>query len=263
MKTSISFLLLLRAEVYKVLHNKHVVTLVLSPLVISLLILLFVAYKSRAGLFDETLPTYTADPWLMLWGRYTLPLFSLLLPSFVVTLSYIVCDIEFRNDNIRMLLAFPAPKWRLYLSKVSALAMLIFILIVTTWIGFVLGGFLLGGLVPVYQFADYPVCVASGQVALRTLLASFSVGALGLLVSLLTRNFTMPILLGCFFTGIAVFVTNEAIGQYLPFATFTYIASIRPTEDLTTFALRDMLNILWGIVALLAGFLCFSSEKKL
>lgn len=263
MKTSITFPLLLQAEVYKLLHNRHAVALALSPLVISLLMLLFTVYKSRAGLFDETHPTFTANPWLMLWGRYTLPLFSLLLPPLVVTLSYITCDIEFRNDNIRMLFAFPIAKWRLYLSKVSAIAILISILIATTGISFVLGGYLLGALLPAYQFADHPVWIASAQVAVRTLLAAFSVGALGLLISLLSRSFTMPILLACFFTGIAVFVTNENIGQYLPFVTFTYIASIHPIEDLTTFAMRDISNILWGIATLLAGFLFFSPEKKI
>ena len=70
------------------------------------------------------------------------------------------------------------------------------------------------------------------------------------------------ILLGFFFTAFAVFMTNEPSGAYLPFVTFTYLASIRPVEELTSFALRDVVNLLsWGI-ALVIGYLCFTPEKK-
>lgn len=52
----------------------------------------------------------------MIWSRYTLPLLSLVLPPTIVILSYMVCELEFQNDNIE--LSFPIVKWKLYLSKV-------------------------------------------------------------------------------------------------------------------------------------------------
>lgn len=263
MSSFIFFPRLLQAEIYKTLRSKHIMMLVLSPLLISALLLLYVIFKNHAGLFNETILAYEGNPWLTFWSRYTLPLFSLLLPPIVITLSYIVCDMEFRNDNIRMLFAFPVTKWRLYLSKVSVIIILVAILIFTTWIAFVLGGYLLGYLIPAYQFAAHPIWTESLQVLLRILLASFSVGTFGLLVSLLSRSFTIPILLGCFLTALAVFVTNETVGEYLPFATFTYIASVRPIEELTTFGQRDIINILFGIIALLIGYISITPEKQL
>lgn len=78
------------------------------------------------------------------------------------------------------------------------------------------------------------------QVTSRVLLASFSVGAIQLLISLLSRNFTLPILSCILLTAIALFVTNDPLGSYLPFVTYTYIASIRPIEELTKYTTRDV-----------------------
>lgn len=262
MKSFIPLSKILQAEVYKTLRNRRIVTLLLSPLVFYLLILLYAIYKGRTGLLDATAFAYDANPWLMIWSRYTLPLLSLVLPPAIVILSYMVCELEFQNDNIRTLFALPIVKWKLYLSKVLSLSLLTAILCLVTWLGFILGGYLLGLLIPAYKFTDYSIWIGSIQLLGRILLASLSVGALGLIVSLLTRSFTLPILLGFFLTAFAVFITNEPSGAYLSFATFTYLASIRPVEELTSFALRDVVNLLsWGI-ALVIGYRCFTPEKK-
>ena len=262
MKSLISLSNILQAEVYKTLRNRRIVTILLSPLVLYLLILLYAIYKGRTGLLDATAIVYDGNPWLMIWSRYTLPLLSFVLPPAIVILSYMVCELEFQNDNIRTFFALPIVKWKLYLSKVLSLSLLTVILCLVTWLGFILGGYLLGLLIPAYKFTDYSIWIGSIQLLGRILLASLSIGALGLIVSLLARSFTLPILLGFFLTAFAVFMANEPSGAYLPFVTFTYLASIRPVEELTSFALRDVVNLLsWGI-ALVIGYLCFTPEKK-
>lgn len=105
MKPLVSFSSMLRAELYKTLRNGRILMILLSPLAIYLLLFFYVTYKGREGLFNYTMPVYEGDPWLMLWSRYTLPFFSLIIPIAVVTLSYLICEIEFQNDNIRALFA--------------------------------------------------------------------------------------------------------------------------------------------------------------
>lgn len=88
MKSLISLSNILQAEVYKTLRNRRIVTILLSPLVFYLLILLYAIYKGRTGLLDVTAIVYDGNPWLMIWSRYTLPLLSFVLPPAIVILSY-------------------------------------------------------------------------------------------------------------------------------------------------------------------------------
>lgn len=236
--------------------------LLFSPLPIYFLLILYVTYKGREVLFDYTAFAYDGNPWSMVWGRYALPFFCLVVPPSIVILSYLICELEFHNDNIRSLFSLPIFRWKLYLSKVFVLSLLTVIFCIVVWISFVLGGYLLGLLIPTYKFTAYSIWLPSVQILLRALLASLSVGAFGIVVSLLSRDFTLPILLGFFLTAFAVFVTNEPVGEYLPFATFTYLASVRPVDELTRFATRDVVNIVFWCIAMFIGYKCFLPEKK-
>lgn len=62
MKSHISLSNILQAEVYKTLRNRRIVTLLLSPLVFYLLILLYAIYKGRTGLLDATAFAYDGNP---------------------------------------------------------------------------------------------------------------------------------------------------------------------------------------------------------
>ena len=117
MKSNISLSNFLSAEIYKVFHNKLVVMLLLSPLIVYLLVLLYLTFKGWSGLFDYAQPRYTENPWMLIWSRHVLPIFSFMLPLSVTILSYLICEIEFQNDNIRTLLSFPIVRWKSYLSK--------------------------------------------------------------------------------------------------------------------------------------------------
>lgn len=262
MKIHISLLNIIRAEVYKASRSKLIIGTLLSPLVVYLLMSIYIIYKGRDGLFDYTALAYSGDPWLMVWSRYTLPLFSLMFPLILIVLSYLICEFEFQNNNIRSLFSFPIVWWKLYLSKFIVLSVLIIALCIITWSGFVLFGYLLGEVIPAYRFAEYAIGLSSSLVMLRALLASFCVGVFGLVVSLLTRNFTIPILLGVFLTASAIFVTNESVGEFIPFTTFTYLASVRPIDELTSFTTRDVINIGFLCIAMPIGYISFTPEKR-
>ncbi len=261
MKPLVSFSSMLRAELYKTLRNGRILMILLSPLAIYLLLFLYVTFKGREGLFNYTMPAYEGDPWLMLWSRYTLPFFSLIIPIAVVTLSYLICEIEFQNDNIRTLFALPIAKWKLYLSKTSVLSLLIAIFSIHIWLCFVLGGYLLELLIPVYPFGAYAVWGPSIAVWGRAIPAMLLIGVFGLIVSLLSRNFTLPVLLALFFTVLAVFTSNEPAGKYLPFTTLTYLASPHTVAELTALAERDVINLSLLVISLFIGYRCFTPAK--
>lgn len=262
MKPLVSFSSMLRAELYKTLRNGRILMNLLSPLAIYLLLFFYVTYKGQEGLFNYTMPVYEGDPWLMLWSRYTLPFFSLFIPIAVVTLSYLICEIEFQNDNIRALFAHPIAKWKLYLSKTSVLSLLIAIFSILIWLCFVLGGYLLELLIPAYPFGAYAVWGPSIAVWGRAIPAMLLIGVFGLIVSLLSRNFTLPVLLALFFTVLAVFTSNEPAGKYLPFTTLTYLASPHTVAELTAFSERDVINLLFLCISPFIGYRCFTPEKR-
>lgn len=262
MKSKLSLSALCGAEIYKVFHNRIIVSCLLSPLLVYLLALIYMLYKGRSGLFGYEMPQYVGNPWMTIWSRHSFPFLSLMLPLVVTVVSYLLCEIEFQNDNIRSLFSLPVTKWKLYLSKVLVLFFLIVIVSVITWAGFILGGYLLGFLMPAYPFAEYAVWLPSLQILSRILLASFCVGMIELVFSLFSRNFTLPVISCILLTGIAIFVTNEPIGSYLPFATYTYIGSVRPIEELMGYDMRDIANLILLGGGMVLGYIYFTPEKR-
>ena len=87
------------------------------------------------------------------------------------------------------------------------------------------------------------------------------IGVFGLIVSLLSRNFTLPVLLALFFTVLAVFTSNEPAGKYLPFTTLTYLASPHTVAELTALAERDVINLSLLVISLFIGYRCFTPAK--
>ncbi|WP_373812693.1 MULTISPECIES: ABC transporter permease [Bacteroidales] len=263
MNSNISLLQLCRAEIYKVSHNRRVVTILFSLFGVCFLSLLYATYKSSVGLFNYEMPHYEGNPWMMIWSRYTLPILSFMFPLAVVILSYLICEIEFQNNNIRSLFSLPVDRWKLYLSKVLVLFSLILMLCIVTWLGFILCGYLFGILVPAYRFIDYPVWISSAQIMSRALLASCCVGTIGLVLSLLSRNFTLPILTCILLASISLFIANEPLGNYVPFATYAHLATLLPVEKLVSYGTRDFVNVvLCGIITIL-GYTCFAPQKRI
>lgn len=263
MNSNISLLQLCRAEIYKVANNRLIVTILFSILGVCFLCLLYATYKSSVGLFNYEMPHYEGNPWMMIWSRYTLPIFALVFPLAVVILSYLICEIEFQNNNIRSLFSLPVVRWKLYLSKILVLFLLILILCIVTWLGFILCGYLFGVLVPAYRFTDYTIWIPSAQIISRALLASCCVGTIGLLLSLLSRNFTLPILTCVLLTSISLFIASKPLGNYVPFATYAHLASQLPVEELVSYGTRDFVNIaMCGVITIL-GYACFDPQKRI
>ncbi|MCI5561347.1 MAG: ABC transporter permease [Phocaeicola sp.] len=263
MNSNISLLQLCRAEIYKVSHNRLIVTVLFSLFGVCFLSLLYAIYKSSIGLFNYEMPHYEGNPWMMIWSRYTLPIFSLMFPLAVVILSYLICEIEFQNNNIRSLFSLPVVRWKLYLSKILVLFLLILMLCIFTWLGFILCGYLYGVLIPAYRFIDYPVWISSAQIMSRALLASCCVGTIGLVLSLLSRNFTLPILACILLTSISLFIANKPLGNYVPFATYAHLATLLPVEELVSYGTRDFTNVALCSVITILGYSCFDPQKRI
>ena len=132
-------------------------------------------------------------------------------PLILIVLSYLICEFEFQNNNIRSLFSFPIVWWKLYLSKFIVLSVLIIALCIITWSGFVLFGYLLGRWFLHIDLLNMLLGYPRSLVMLRALLASFCVGVFGLVVSLLTRNFTIPNLVRSILDSIRHFC-NKRIG---------------------------------------------------
>lgn len=263
MNSTISLLKLCKAEIYKVSHNKLIVTVLFSLLAVCFFTFLYVTYKASEGLFNYAMLHYEGSPWMLVWSRYTLPILALMFPLAVVILSYLICEIEFQNNNIRSLFSLPVARWKLYLSKVLVLFLLIFVLCIVTWLGFVLLGYLLGALVPAYRFIDYPIWISSAQIMTRAFLASCCVGTIGLVLSLLSRNFTLPILVAILLASVSLIIANRPLGNYLPFATYAHLATLLPVDVLVSYGTRDLVNVILCAVVTFLGYYCFVPQKRI
>ncbi len=261
MKHKIGFINILKAELYKVFGNKGLLSSILLPTVALFLLFLYLLYSNRAILFRTDIH-YPENPWILFFGRQTLPVLSLLMPIIIGLISFSICDIEYRNNNLRFLFSMPIRKSHLYLSKLLTLLTLITSTCVITCSVFIICGYCYELLIPAYKFSQYYDAITPLIILSKIVLTSLCVGIMQLYLSLLFRNLIIPIFICVFFTIMAIFIQNETYNVYFPFCTYTRIASAYSTDIISHYEKADLVNAILFLCFSVAGYFAFSPYKK-
>ncbi|MGM1047278.1 MAG: ABC transporter permease [Bacillota bacterium] len=203
------------AEWLKLRHSRISLVLAILP-VISLLIGGFNFYVNQAAL---------QNGWYSLWTQVSLFYGEFFLPILIAICCAYVCRLEHANRNWNMILASPLPITNLFIAKL----IIVSILILSAQTLFMVMYWLAGQLFSI----PGPFPMETVIWSLRGWIASISIAALQLGLSIRIRSFATPIGLAlcAVFLGLGMYVLK--IGMLFPFSLLTIGMSVLSQQDLT------------------------------
>lgn len=203
------------AEWLKLRHSRISLVLAILP-VISLLIGGFNFYVNQAAL---------QNGWYSLWTQVSLFYGEFFLPILIAICCAYVCRLEHANRNWNMILASPLPIISLFIAKL----IIVGILILSAQTLFMVMYWSAGQLFSI----PGPFPMETVIWSLRGWIASISIAALQLGLSIRIRSFATPIGLAlcAVFLGLGMYVLK--IGMLFPFSLLTIGMSVLSQQDLT------------------------------
>lgn len=214
-----TFLLSLHSEYYKTRKTLAFWGAIILP--IFLCSVVFVAYYFKA---DAILKKLGSAPPAAIWGQYAFMIIgvmgTLLLPMYLIFMTYSVNNIEHKADTWKSLFSLPIPKWSIYFSKffytilLVGLSMLLFV-------GLTLGyGVLLNYLIPKYHLLDADMAKISKGIAaiyFKLFLSSLGIISIQFLMSLVWKDFLKPMGIGFLLFVVSIMILKWEYSYLLPF----------------------------------------------
>jgi hypothetical protein len=257
------FILSLQSEFYKSRKTLGFWSAILLPLILMLLV--------SFGFFVKA-DKLAAMPPVAIWAQFfAIPIGimgGLLLPIYVIFISYSVNSIEHKSDTWKTLFTLPIAKWSIYGAKFFYAVFLIFLTLMLfatfTWAF----GNLLGMIQPKLKFSGYHMEKEIFQVYIKLFLASLGIVSLQFLMSLVWRDFMKPMGLGFVAFIIGVILAQTAKWEYA--YTFPYSQPLlaiigtgkkmKNTVDFEIFTTDVLFSISTAIVIFIIGY--FIVERR-
>ena len=210
------FISIFKAEHYKTKGNIAVLLFLLCPFIPTAYIYVgkFIeAYKAtKAGEFSE----YSGNPWIIIAkGLLILYLFY---PILVSILAYSLCDMEYRNKNFKRLFTLPYPIHTIFASKILFLIEVVLLSSLIAYVSFVFGGFALSYIFPQFSFQNYDIRLACLIFHIRLFISLLSVLLIQYSISLIFKNFVVPVGFGCFMFVFSLLSMRSEKNYLNPFA---------------------------------------------
>jgi len=202
-----------KAEHYKTKRNLAVWIILLYPLLVTLLVSLYI--YSRAGDFGVEKINY--NPWILLSGRYIFYTFYNIFPILTAILCYSLFEIEYGQNNFRLIFTMPYKRWSIYISKMLFLAEIILLSVIVGYVSFLSSGYLLERLIPVLTFSDYNIAPLCANYFLRLYIALLLVAFVQFFFNMKFKNFVVPIGISCFMVILAMVAFNAKYGFLIPY----------------------------------------------
>ena len=214
-----TFLLSLHSEYYKTRKTLAFWGAIILPLFLCSVV--FVSYYFKA---DDILKKIGSAPPDAIWGQYASMIIgvmgTLLLPMYVIFMTYSVNNIEHKADTWKSIFSLPIPKWSIYFSKVTYTILLV-ALSMFLFVAFTLGyGFLLNYLVPKYHLLDANLTKVSKGIAtiyFKLFLSSLGIISIQFLMSLVWKDFLKPMGIGFLLFVVSIMILKWEYSYLLPF----------------------------------------------
>lgn len=209
------FLLSLQSEFYKSRKTLGFWSAILLPLI--LISLIFIGFYTHSA-------KLAGMPGLMLWMQFAGAVLNimggLLLPIFVIFISYSVNAVEHKADTWKTLFSLPIPKWSVYSAKFVYALLLVFMslfLFALFTIGF---GNLLGVLKPELKLTQVHIEATLFEIYFKLFLSALGILSIQFLLSLLWSDFLKPMGIGfvCFIVGVISVSVNWDYAYMIPYA---------------------------------------------
>jgi hypothetical protein len=209
------FILSLRSEFYKSRKTLGFWSAILLPVLICSLV--FFGFYSKSD-------KLAAFPGIILWTQFSGAILgvmgSLLLPMFVIFVTYSVNSVEHKADTWKTLFSLPIAKWSVYTAKYVYALLLVFLSLLL-FVLFTIGlGNLLGILKPALKFGEYHMEVMLFQVYFKLFMSALGILSIQFLLSLLWSDFLKPMGIGfvCTIGGVIMASLDWEYDFWFPYA---------------------------------------------
>lgn len=209
------FILSLQSEFYKSRKTLALWSAVILPVTICGFIAAGYFFNSH-----KLINTPGVLQWLRYMGSVMGVMGILILPMFVVFITYSVNNMEHRSEMWKSLFSLPLNKWSIYGSK-YAFAVILNALCLALFATLIVGsGYLLGNLKPELKFQDYSITRLAFELHLKLFLSSLGIMSIQFLLSLIWSDFIKPMGVGFVGTiaGIISVNTGWKYAFILPYA---------------------------------------------
>ncbi|MDR3022486.1 ABC transporter permease [Chryseobacterium sp.] len=246
------------SEQYKLSKNKEIFGILLLPVLIIFAIDLYMVYDVLSSGVQET--EGTVNPWKMSLGRTVFMFFYLLYPILVSLFVHACCDVEYRNNNYKILFTLPVSKTKIFLSKALFIQITVFFSVLFSYLAFLLSGYLLGIAFPQFGFQNYDFREVIFYVFLKFFITLSAIAMVQLTLSLLFKNFIYPIGFGVFMLLFTTIIHKKKFADFLIY-TGGYQSMENFMNENITFERIDYCNIAAIFIFMAASFYLFVRKK--
>lgn len=197
----IGFFRSLRSEFYKNRKTLGFWCAILLPLLICVLV--------TWGTYNHSNKLAAVPPllqWLTFSGSIINVMGILVLPFYIIFVSYSVNNVEHRAETWKTLFSLPLPKWSVYTAKYVYTVNLVFLCLALFYAFTIASGNLLGYMKPELKFHETSIAAELSRLYLKLFINSMSIISIQFLLSLLWSDFLKPMGIGF------VMVITAAIG---------------------------------------------------
>lgn len=251
-----TFLLSLHSEYYKTRKTLAFWGAIILP--VFLCTVVFIGYMVKADAIIKDLGKATP---LVAWFKYSFMIVgvmgSLLLPMYLIFMTYSVNNIEHKADTWKSVFSLPIPKWKIYYSKalytilLIAISMTIFVVLTLSY------GFLLGYLKPGFTFLKADLTEVNKIISiiyLKMFLASFGIIAVQFLMSLVWKDFLKPMGIGFVFFVMSMIALKWEYSYLIPFTHPILAITSSTGKDIEIFTKEVWVSFAYAAAFFSAGY---------
>ncbi|KMQ60247.1 hypothetical protein ACM46_18715 [Chryseobacterium angstadtii] len=200
------------SEQYKLSKNKEIFGILLLPALIIFAIDLYDVYNILTeGVAEEG----TVNPWKMVLGRTICMFLYMLYPILVSLFVHACCDVEYRNNNYKILFTIPLSKSKIFMSKVLFMLMTVWLSMILTYLAFLLSGYLFSIAFPELGFQNYDFREVIFYVFLKFTITLSAIAMIQLTLSLIFKNFIYPIGFSMFMLVFSIIVNEKKFSDFI------------------------------------------------
>ncbi|MGG5210094.1 ABC transporter permease [Chryseobacterium sp. MIQD13] len=244
------------SEQYKLSKNKEIFGILLIPALVVLAITFYIIYDVISSGSAEG----NGNPWKLTLGRYVFMFFYLLYPILVSLFVHACCDVEYKNNNYKILFTIPVSKSKIFLSKALFILITVLLSILLSYIVFLGSGYVLGIFFPDLGFQNYDYREVIFYVFLKFYITLSAIAMVQLALSLVFKNFIYPIGFSMFMLLFSGMVKDKMFSDFL-----VYTGGFKSYENFMgeniSFERLDYCNIAAVFIFTAVSFYLFVRKK--
>ena len=244
------------AEQYKLTKNIEIFGVLLLPILLVFMIDGYIIYEVNKLGFTNTL----TNPWKMLLGRYVFMFFCLLYPILVAIFVHACCDIEYSNNNYKILFTLPISKTEIFFSKVFFIVGTVLFSVILSYLAFLLSGYFLSLMYPEIGFQNYDYREVIFYTFFKLLVTLCTISIIQLSISLTFDSFIYPIGFSMFMLVFSGIIAQKKFSDFIPY-TGSYKSFTNVMSESNSFEQFDYNNIVAMILFLLVSFYLFKRKR--